>query len=384
MLRTPRAAVAAFAAETARARKILVVEIAGLGDLVHSLPAMWSIRATYPDAELHCLVRQEHAALLALAPWIDSVWPYRRGRGLDPRAALAVARRLRRERFDIAVDLMGSDHASAAVWLSGAGRRLVRRPGVRRVRLAWRWAATDLVAQPFDGAPMYLQRWHAVAQAGIVSEEVRFELRRARPGAADGVASGLPAAAGEGLPADAAGPLVHVSPFTRRTHKELPPEQLATLLSALHERVPEARFVLSCAGGPRERAALDALLAALPFAPWRVRRGDLSAADLFELIGGADLHLSGDTGSMHLAWLAGTPSVTWMSSLGNLRAWAPAGPRHAVVCGASPPQRFLDGVCTDELVAASVALLRNPPAGAQPALSPGGAGGARAPRPPPP
>ena len=122
MLRTPPLAVAGFAAETAAARRILVVEVAGLGDLVHSLPAMWSIRKTYPHAELHCLVREEYAALLALAPWINRVWRYRRSRSLDPRFAVDLATRLRRERFDIAVDLMGSDRASLAAWLSGAAR----------------------------------------------------------------------------------------------------------------------------------------------------------------------------------------------------------------------------------------------------------------------
>jgi len=345
MLRNPPPAVAGFAAETGAASRILVVEVAGLGDLVHSLPAMWSIRTTYPHAELHCLVRQEYAPLLVLVPWIDRVWPYRRGRGLDPRFAVDLAARLRRQRFDLAVDLMGSDRASVAAWLSGAPRRLVRRPGVRRVRLAWRWAATDLVSWPFDGAPMYQQRWSALAQAGIASPEARFEL--------SGACSGLSS------PTDATpGPLIHVSPFTRRTPKELPPSQLADVLHGLRARLPDARFVLSCAAGLRERGALDALLATLQFEPWRVVRGDIDVAALFELIAGADLHLSGDTGSMHLAWLAGTPSVSWMSSLGNLRAWAPVGPRHRVVCSGAPAGRFLAGIATDEVVAASVELVQ--------------------------
>jgi ADP-heptose:LPS heptosyltransferase len=119
--------------------------------------------------------------------------------------------------------------------------------------------------------------------------------------------------------------------------------------------------VLSCAAGARERRALDDLLAALRFEPWRVVRGDIDVAGLFELIAGADLHLSGDTGSMHLAWLAGTASVSWMSSLGNVRAWAPVGPRHRVVCSGAPSGRFLAGIATDEVVAASVELVRGGP-----------------------
>ena len=58
-----------FARETAAAGKVLDVEVAGLGDLVHSLPAMAAIRKTYPSAERDCPVRREYASLLALAPW---------------------------------------------------------------------------------------------------------------------------------------------------------------------------------------------------------------------------------------------------------------------------------------------------------------------------
>ena len=100
---------------------------------------MAAVRQTYPNAELHCLVRREYASLLGLAPWIDRVWSYRRNRrSLSLGSVVSTTRALRAERFDVAIDLMGSDHASTAAWLSGAKRRLVRRPGPVRttVRLA--------------------------------------------------------------------------------------------------------------------------------------------------------------------------------------------------------------------------------------------------------
>ncbi|MCE9657840.1 MAG: glycosyltransferase family 9 protein [Burkholderiales bacterium] len=339
-------ATSAFASETAAAKKILIVEVAGLGDLVHSLAAMGAVRETWPKAELHCLVRREYAGLLGLAPWIDRVWPYRRGRSLAPAYVVDTVRALRAERFDIAIDLMGSDHASTAAWLSGAPRRLVRRPGPLRSRHAWRWFGTDVVEHPFGQEPMYLQRWHALQQAGIRSAE---PVSRLRP------AGSLDAVPGAGEPGTR---YVHLSPYTRHRRKELAPAQMADVLLRLHAQQPDLRLAISCADSPRERLALDELLRLLPFAPWRVFAGTLDVAQLLALIEGAALHLGGDTGSMHLAWLAGTPSVCWMSALASYRSWAPDGERHAMVYSQLPPGDHLLGIPTGAVVARALERLR--------------------------
>jgi ADP-heptose:LPS heptosyltransferase len=331
-----------FAAQTASATKILIVEVAGLGDLVHSLPAMAAIRETYPDAELHCLVRREYASLLRLAPWIDRIWPYERGRGPKPGAMLRTARALRAEGFAVAVDLMGSDHASTAAWLSGATRRLVRRPGRIRSRYAWRWFATDVMESPFGQESMYLQRWRCLQQAGIRSAEPAFNL--------------LPAPSLDAVLGAETQPqrYVHLSPYTKRAYKELPPAQLVDVLHRLREAEPGLQVAISCADQPRDRRALDQLLRDLSFVPWQVFAGKLDVPQLHALIGGAALHMSGDTASMHLAWLAGTPSVSWMSALANHRTWAPQGDRHAMVYSTIAPGTYLLGVSTEEIVARSL------------------------------
>jgi len=328
-----------FAVQTASATKILIVEVAGLGDLVHSLPAMAAVRETYPDAELHCLVRREYASLLRLAPWIDRIWPYARGRGLNPRAALSTTRALRAERFDVAIDLMGSDHASTAAWLSGAPRRLVRRPGRVRARYAWRWFGTDVVESEFGQEAMYLQRWRSLRQAGIRSAEPVFDLL-----AAPSLDSVLGAELGRL-------PYVHLSPYTKLACKELPPTQVAEVLERLREAQPGLQLAISGPDRPRERRALDALLRSLSFQPWRVFAGTLDVPQLHALIEGAALHLGGDTASMHLAWLARTPSVCWMSAAASHRSWAPQGDRHAMVYSSEAAGAYLFGVSTEAIVA---------------------------------
>jgi ADP-heptose:LPS heptosyltransferase len=259
---------------------------------------------------------------------------------------VSTTRALRAQRFDVAIDLMGSDHASTAAWLSGAKRRLVRRPGPRRKRFAWRWFATDLIESPFGQERMYLQRWHCLQQAGIRSAAPSFELLPGPP------LVPLLGAEAEGEE------YIHLSPFTKHSRKELPPTQLVDLLLRLREARGDLRLAISCSGQERERRALDALLHALPFAPWRTFAGTLDIPQLHALIGGAALHLGGDTASMHLAWLADTPSVCWMSAFASHRTWAPEGERHEMVYSNLPPGEHLLGVSTEAIVARSLELLR--------------------------
>src|SRR5581483_8353809 len=55
-----------FARRTASARKVLVLLWGGLGDIVHSFPALWSIRQAYPQAQLDVLSPGAAIGLLGL------------------------------------------------------------------------------------------------------------------------------------------------------------------------------------------------------------------------------------------------------------------------------------------------------------------------------
>ena len=357
-----------FAASTRDAKRILIIELAGLGDLVHSLPALWSIRKTYPAAELHCLVRSANASLLQLTPWIDRVLPYRRGGVGELGYHFGIARELRAQRYDLVIDLVGSDYGSAIAWLCAAPRRLIRRPGQSKPRHGWRWVATDVMEHPFRQEALYLQRWTCLAQAGVQTPRPQFQLDLDR----------LPQLPNTSQ-AGARPRYVHLSPYTRGQHKELPVALLAQLLTRLRAESPDIELAISCASKPRERAALDQLLRALPFEPWQVHAGTLDLPQLCGLIAHADLHLSGDSGSMHLAWMLGTPSLTWILHGGSMRQWSPEGAahRHVTFADGAPPGNAVDQLlhpALQLLAAGQPARMRTradfPMQAAEPAITP--------------
>jgi heptosyltransferase-1 len=85
------------------ALRILVVRLSSMGDVIHTLPAARSLKASFPDSHLSWLVRPRWAPLLEGNPFIDEVITLER----SVPAALRVARDLRSRKFDLAVDFQG-------------------------------------------------------------------------------------------------------------------------------------------------------------------------------------------------------------------------------------------------------------------------------------
>src|SRR5205814_7939610 len=99
---------------------ILLVRLRLIGDVVFTTPAIRALRRRYPDARLSYIVEEEAAPIVAGNPHLDevivAVSPRARGR---LRADLALMRRLRRERYDLAIDFHGGPRSSLITWASG-------------------------------------------------------------------------------------------------------------------------------------------------------------------------------------------------------------------------------------------------------------------------
>ena len=341
-----------FAARTRHARRVLVIQLGGLGDVAHSFPALRAIRAAYPQAHLAVLSPAHSCALLRLAPGVDEILAYDGGKAGLSRRLWRLMRQLRRRRDEVCINLTGSNHASLLAFASGAAARLGRRP-LEDHKRGWRYLHTELMEYPHLETPMYRQWLQCLAQAGIEGDgEFRAELDAAARRAA-----GL-------SPADRK-TYLHLSPCAGAPQRELPIAQVCALLERLHEEFPQYRLALSARDTERERARMRAILEGLSFTPWRVEIGTLSADALAALVGEAVLHLSGDTGPLHLAVLLGTPSVSWFRVNPTLAEYRPDGPRHRsfVVEGGAPDA--LHGIDNSAIVAAARELLATLPATAQ-------------------
>ena len=329
-----------FLERTRGARKVMVLDLGFIGDTVHTLPALWLVRQAYAQAELHMAVADHVVSLLECVPWVERAWGYPRfPRHATLRQNLQMIARLRRERFDVVINLNGSDRSSWLTLFSGAPERLGRLPRDGGP-VFWRRMFTEFVEHSSLDESSFVQKCRCLEKAGFPSRAPEFH-----------VAINPAHLEGAGLTAADSGRYLHLSPFTTAENKELPPEQLVELIHQLEIEFPEKRLVISGAPTERERAKLAALVTALGHKPWRVFAGDLSLAQLAAVVQHSAVNLSGDTGTLHLALMSSTPAVSWFLPNPGMRMWIPVGTKYRTVVGTiAAGAKFLTGVSTSDVV----------------------------------
>src|SRR3954467_10167457 len=130
--------------------RILLVRLRQIGDVVFTTPAVHALRRRFPDAHLSYIVEPAAAPIVVNNPHLDDVIvaPRRGGvRGLLD--GLALGRRLRAERYDLAIDFHGGPRASLLTWLSGAPERL----GYEVVGRGWMYTRRTARPRPLAAGP---------------------------------------------------------------------------------------------------------------------------------------------------------------------------------------------------------------------------------------
>ncbi len=111
-------------------RKILLIKLSALGDIVHTLPVLNKLRRRYPQARIDWLVTPNFAELLASNPAINNVIAFERAEWSAPwRAApyVSAARliaTLRAAEYDLVIDLQGQLRSAVFAFTSGAPVRI--------------------------------------------------------------------------------------------------------------------------------------------------------------------------------------------------------------------------------------------------------------------
>jgi ADP-heptose:LPS heptosyltransferase len=98
-------------------RRVLVIKLAALGDVVQAFPPFAHIRAAHPDAHITLLTTPPYESLAAASGLFDAIETD--GRPKRWRETVAMLRRLRRARYDRVYDFQTSTRSSAyfyALW----------------------------------------------------------------------------------------------------------------------------------------------------------------------------------------------------------------------------------------------------------------------------
>ncbi|MDO9464875.1 MAG: lipopolysaccharide heptosyltransferase II [bacterium] len=99
-------------------RKILIIKPSSMGDIIHALPVLATLRKHYPKAEIAWIVKNKFSGLLAENPDLTDVIPF------DNNSFLQLINILRKKKFDVALDLQGLFRSGILAYFSKASRRI--------------------------------------------------------------------------------------------------------------------------------------------------------------------------------------------------------------------------------------------------------------------
>lgn len=269
----------------------LIVRLGALGDIVHAIPAAAALRRAYPGARIDWLVDARHRGMVDLATTVDRAIVVERS---SPRGWLDVTRELRQMRYDVAIDLQGL--LKSAI--------LARASGAARVIGFSIWHLREKTARPFytqTDRRARLQADHVIVKnlrllsaIGVEDERIVFPLAAVESAAATAVR----AIVGEN------GRFALINPGAAWPNKRWPAERFGEVASFIEEVRGIPSFVV---WGPGEEGLAGAVVEASGGAARIAPRTGLP--DLLALCRSASLMISGDTGPLHIAVAAGTPTV---------------------------------------------------------------------------
>lgn len=105
--------------------KILIIKLSSIGDVVHTLPALYALRSAYPAAKIDWLVEEAASNILIGHPLLNDVFTIKKnGWFVDFGNTYNVAKNIRATDYDIVLDFQGLLKSGIWVFLSGGKRRI--------------------------------------------------------------------------------------------------------------------------------------------------------------------------------------------------------------------------------------------------------------------
>ncbi len=269
--------------------KLLVRAVNWVGDAVIAAPALREIRRAYAEAEITVLARPWVADLYRREDFCDRVLVSEGGR-------LAMARRLREQRFDIAILLPNSLDAALVAWLGRIPRRIGYARDGRGPLL------TDPIPPPQPGDIPAHQRYYyleLLRRAGIIPDlplcdEIRLN---ANPDEGRRLLREMGVRAAQ---------VIGVSPGAQNSEaKQWLPDRFAAVAGALAREWGAEVALFGTAGERQVCGRIAALLG--PGA--HNLAGRTTLGQFLDLAAACEVMLTNDSGSMHIAAAAGVPTV---------------------------------------------------------------------------
>jgi heptosyltransferase-1 len=315
----------ALALRSAEFSRILLIKPSALGDVVHTLPVLVKLRARYPRARIDWLITPENAEVVRYHPALSNVVLFARRdfskRGRRWRAFLSffdLLKQIRRAKYELVIDMHGQVRSAFFALISGARVRIgFDRPIKRGLTVS---AEHDLKNIPSHG-------WRGAREGSWIAYTHRIPIPTLDIHAIDRYLWVAPLLGLDDNPPDLA---IHLSPQAADRVNRLLEEHGVPASKPLVVLVPgtiwetkhwtiegfagvarqflQDGFAVALAGTRRDQQRCRQIAAAA--AGTCDLSGRTTPADLAALIRRAEVAVTNDSGSMHVAVSLGKPMVS--------------------------------------------------------------------------
>lgn len=304
--------------------RILVVKMSSIGDVVHSLPLLHTLRERFPSAFIGWVVDRRCKGILENNPLIDRLFIFERekwgGSWRFTKTQLqltSLIHSMRRHRFQLAVDLQGLFRSGFITYLSGAPLRV----GFANAREMSTIFYNVKVEVPRD------RKLHAVDRYMLMGSKLGTEF--SHPKFTIETSYSDMERVESLLAAEGVQPyhrVVVINPWARWESKRWPLRRFALLADTLNCEA-DTRVVV-----PGAKSDLTAFTAMVSMLQTRVVSmvGMLSLSELAYLMKRADILITNDSGPMHIAAAVDTPVVAIFGPTDSSLC-GPYGEGHAVL-----------------------------------------------------
>ena len=303
-------------------RRVLIVLLGAIGDVVRALPLLGRIRNAWPDAHIAWAVEPKSSRLLDHHPWLDEVIVYDRTRA--PWTFIPFLRRIRKGHFDLAIDLQRHLKSGFTSRISGAADRFgFAAPNTKE----FNYLFSNHRIAPQPNMRLKLLQYQAFGDAlGIAQSPIEFGL----------TATDEERARAREMLRDAPRPILAVILGSSWPSRIYFPESTAEVIrrTACSGAGSPALFPVLL-GGPGETNLAGEVMRHLGAVPALNLAGRTSLRDLIAIFPECAVAFGPDSGPMHIAAAVGCPVVSLWGATAAERS-APWGFADLAITGAVP------------------------------------------------
>lgn len=278
-------------------KKILLVKVRGIGDAVLLTPSIRTVKEKFPDAKIVVLTSILGSSILENNPYLDEILIYDRNQLKNPINHLSFLNKIRRKKFDLAINFHASFRSALLVYFSGAKLKIVHNHSGRNY-----FSNIEIFAEKKQKSAIE-RDFDCLRALGVepVSKETKIYLSESEKDFGKKFLHNLLAQNGT-VPKFK---FIGLNPGANRPCKRWIEERFAELADRIIDKYNSEIIIFS---GPKEEYIADKIIKLMKNKAYLIK--NLNLREVASIIKECNLLIGNDNGLFHIAVALGVSTIT--------------------------------------------------------------------------